>query len=84
VSRSHRRLLGDAGRLPGDIAIERGNFTFYFPIVTCLIVSYSPVVGRLADEPVTSRILPFVPEKRAASGPRCRPRPLPPARGHRW
>jgi hypothetical protein len=28
-----------AGRLPGDIAIERGNFTFYFPIVTCLIVS---------------------------------------------
>jgi hypothetical protein len=27
------------GRLPGDIAIERSNFTFYFPIVTCLIVS---------------------------------------------
>jgi hypothetical protein len=27
------------GRLPGDIAIERGNFTFYFPIVTGLIVS---------------------------------------------
>jgi hypothetical protein len=27
------------GRLPGDIAIERGNFTFYFLIVTCLIVS---------------------------------------------
>ena len=27
------------GRLPGDIAMERGNFTFYFPIVTCLIVS---------------------------------------------
>jgi hypothetical protein len=27
------------GLLPGDIAIERGNFTFYFPIVTCLIVS---------------------------------------------
>jgi hypothetical protein len=26
------------GRLPGDIAIERGNFSFYFPIVTCLIV----------------------------------------------
>ena len=35
------------------------------------------------DEPVTSRILPFVPQKRAASGPRCRPRALPPARGHR-
>jgi hypothetical protein len=27
------------GRLPGDIATQRGNFTFYFPIVTCLIVS---------------------------------------------
>ena len=27
------------GRLPGDILIERGNFSFYFPIVTCLIVS---------------------------------------------
>jgi Protein of unknown function (DUF2905) len=27
------------GRLPGDIPIELGNFTFYFPIVTCLIVS---------------------------------------------
>ncbi len=27
------------GRLPGDIRIERGNFAFYFPIVTCIIVS---------------------------------------------
>jgi hypothetical protein len=27
------------GRLPGDIAIQRGNVTFYFPIVTCLLVS---------------------------------------------
>jgi hypothetical protein len=27
------------GRLPGDIAIRHGNFTFYFPIVTCLVVS---------------------------------------------
>ena len=27
------------GRLPGDIAIERGNLRFYFPITTCLIVS---------------------------------------------
>jgi hypothetical protein len=45
---------------------------------------HSSVVGLLADEPVTSRILPFVPEKRAASGPRCRPRPIPPAHGHRW
>ena len=27
------------GRLPGDIAIERDNFRFYFPITTSIIVS---------------------------------------------
>jgi hypothetical protein len=27
------------GRLPGDVVVERGQFSFYFPIVTCLIVS---------------------------------------------
>jgi len=27
------------GRLPGDIAIERGNFSFYAPIATCLVIS---------------------------------------------
>jgi len=27
------------GRLPGDIAIRRGNFGFYFPIVTSIVVS---------------------------------------------
>ena len=27
------------GRLPGDIVIERENMTFYFPLVTCLLVS---------------------------------------------
>lgn len=27
------------GRLPGDIHIHWGNFTFYFPIVTCLLIS---------------------------------------------
>jgi Protein of unknown function (DUF2905) len=27
------------GRLPGDIRIERGNGAFYFPIVTCIIIS---------------------------------------------
>ena len=27
------------GRLPGDILIRRGTFTFYFPLVTCLVVS---------------------------------------------
>ena len=27
------------GRLPGDIVISRGNTTFYFPIVTSIILS---------------------------------------------
>lgn len=27
------------GHLPGDITIERERFTFYFPLVTCLIIS---------------------------------------------
>jgi hypothetical protein len=27
------------GRLPGDIHYSRGQFSFYFPVVTCLIVS---------------------------------------------
>jgi len=27
------------GRLPGDIYIRRGNFTFYFPVVTCILIS---------------------------------------------
>ena len=27
------------GRLPGDIYINRGNFTFYFPLTTSIIVS---------------------------------------------
>ena len=31
--------LGWFGRLPGDIRIQRGNSSFYFPIVTCLVIS---------------------------------------------
>ena len=27
------------GRLPGDITIRRDNFTFSFPIVTCIVIS---------------------------------------------
>jgi len=27
------------GRLPGDIRIERENGAFYFPIVTCIVIS---------------------------------------------
>ena len=30
---------GWLGRLPGDIRIERGTSGFYFPIVTCIIIS---------------------------------------------
>jgi hypothetical protein len=27
------------GRLPGDFTIRRGNFTFYFPLVSSIIAS---------------------------------------------
>ncbi|NQS88333.1 DUF2905 domain-containing protein [Patescibacteria group bacterium] len=27
------------GKLPGDIYIRRGNFSFYFPLVTCIFIS---------------------------------------------
>ena len=27
------------GKMPGDIYVRRGNFTFYFPIVTCVLIS---------------------------------------------
>ncbi|HUL37005.1 MAG TPA: DUF2905 domain-containing protein [Thermodesulfobacteriota bacterium] len=27
------------GRLPGDIIIKKKNFTFYFPIVTSILIS---------------------------------------------
>jgi len=34
-------LLGKLGlgRLPGDIVIERSNFSFYFPLMTSLVIS---------------------------------------------
>jgi hypothetical protein len=36
-------LVGDkipwVGRLPGDILIRKGRFTFYFPIVTSILLS---------------------------------------------
>ncbi|MEP6801119.1 MAG: DUF2905 domain-containing protein [Acidobacteriota bacterium] len=28
-----------AGRLPGDLVVRRGNWTFAFPLVTCLVLS---------------------------------------------
>ena len=30
------------GRLPGDIRIEGENYRFYFPLVTCLLLSLVP------------------------------------------
>jgi hypothetical protein len=30
---------GWVGRLPGDIHYSRGNFSFYFPVITCLLAS---------------------------------------------
>ncbi|MEJ2698768.1 MAG: DUF2905 domain-containing protein [Desulfuromonadales bacterium] len=27
------------GKLPGDIRIERDNFSFYFPLTTCILIS---------------------------------------------
>jgi hypothetical protein len=32
-------FLDRIGRLPGDIYVKRGNFTFYFPLMTSIIVS---------------------------------------------
>lgn len=30
---------GWLGRLPGDIHYTRGNFSLYFPVVTCILLS---------------------------------------------
>ncbi|MEJ2696990.1 MAG: DUF2905 domain-containing protein [Candidatus Sulfobium sp.] len=27
------------GKLPGDILVRRKNFTFYFPLATCILIS---------------------------------------------
>lgn len=27
------------GRLPGDIFVQKGNFTFYFPVVSGILIS---------------------------------------------
>ena len=32
-------LIKYLGKLPGDIAIEKENFKFYFPLVTSLLLS---------------------------------------------
>lgn len=35
---------GWLGRLPGDIYLKRGNFSFYFPIVSCILLSLALTV----------------------------------------
>ena len=34
-------VLGRLGvrRLPGDILIQKGNATFFFPVVSCIVIS---------------------------------------------
>jgi Protein of unknown function (DUF2905) len=27
------------GRLPGDVVVQRGNFSFYFPLATSIVLS---------------------------------------------
>jgi hypothetical protein len=27
------------GKLPGDIVVEKKQFSFYFPLVTCIVIS---------------------------------------------
>jgi hypothetical protein len=31
--------FGWIGRLPGDFSVQKGNFSFYFPLVTCILIS---------------------------------------------
>jgi hypothetical protein len=31
--------LPGVGRLPGDIYYQRGNFSFFFPLATCILIS---------------------------------------------
>lgn len=33
------RIFGPLGRLPGDIVVQRGNFTLYFPLATSILLS---------------------------------------------
>jgi len=36
---SHTNISKHLGKLPGDINIKKGNTSFHFPIVTCILVS---------------------------------------------
>ncbi|MDI6759050.1 MAG: DUF2905 domain-containing protein [Candidatus Omnitrophota bacterium] len=46
------------GRLPGDIYIEKKNFSFYFPLAACALISIicnSSAIKRLSFPPPFSR-----------------------------
>ncbi|MBV9488405.1 MAG: DUF2905 domain-containing protein [Verrucomicrobia bacterium] len=32
-------VFGWFGKLPGDISVQKGNFSFYFPLATCVLIS---------------------------------------------
>jgi uncharacterized membrane protein YidH (DUF202 family) len=32
-------FVGRFPRLPGDIVVQKENFTFYFPLATCIVIS---------------------------------------------
>jgi hypothetical protein len=32
-------LIKHLGRLPGDIHVRKENFSFYFPLATCIVLS---------------------------------------------
>jgi hypothetical protein len=36
------RVTDRLGRLPGDIMFQRGGTTFYFPLVSCIVISIVP------------------------------------------
>jgi hypothetical protein len=31
--------FGWLGKLPGDMSVQKGNFSFYFPLATCVLIS---------------------------------------------
>ncbi|GAX91472.1 DUF2905 domain-containing protein [Effusibacillus lacus] len=33
------KWLGYLGRLPGDIVVKKDNFSFYFPVMTSILIS---------------------------------------------
>jgi len=35
----HSFSFFNLGRLPGDVRIRRGNFSFYFPLTSCILLS---------------------------------------------